>query len=432
MPTMDGYCNDAPALATDGHVSLQPGRRAVAAIERRRKKRETDRMAQRASRERIKRRIASLEEMVTQLKAALGSSDALSTVEEIVKLKEENAKLRADLEKVTSKEIIKTRQAAAAQEQADISGYATSDDGSSSDIISLDTIIVQEASSLQKPERELDTADSIQSTTNPSKCSSLTTRPQSPVDQSLDPLYGLIDFDPACIFWNKPKHRTPNLYRDSPLILSDREKWHLSNDVYIRALESYKKWPYDYEPSFSHKPYAAIMEGWDILDEEERSHPVWEGLRWIDERVFGSWQSKAHRIAIMLIKQRLMTYLINPTKANLDRVPPFLRPRPSQEHIAHPLIIEFLIWPALRERLVFHHQRYSDGTFSRAYSLYLRFHWPFPDSYILVKYPDCNCYRVSELFERYAFDVKNWAMTEEFFQEMEEMRLDIPSVQNFK
>ncbi|KAH8807243.1 hypothetical protein F5884DRAFT_788818 [Xylogone sp. PMI_703] len=427
---MDRYNDDGSILRTVDRTHLAAAHRTAAAIERRRKKRETDRMAQRASRERTKRKITLLEETVAQLKAAIGSNGVLPTVEEIVKLKEENAQLKADLERVTSKAgVTDSRQTPRArEEQADMNEYASPNDAFS-DVDFSDTIIVSGNASLEKHEYG---SNEIQSATNTSSSGSLTARPNWSRYQSPDPLLDLIDFDPACIFWTRPSPQTSNLYPDSPIILSDREKWHLSNDVYIRALESYKKWSHNYEPSFSHKPYAAIMEGWDILDEDERSHPVWEGLRWVDERVFGSWQSKAQRVAIMLIKQRLMTYLSNPTKANLERVPSFLRPRPSQEHIAHPLIIEFLIWPGLRERLVFHHQRYSDGAFSRAYSLYLRFHWPFPDSYILVNYPDCNCYRISELFERYACDVRNWAMAEEFFEDMAEMRLDIPSVQSFK
>lgn len=60
-------------------------------------------MAQRASRERIKYRILYLEEMIDQLQAVLGNRDALSAVETIVKLKQENAKLRRELEQATFK-----------------------------------------------------------------------------------------------------------------------------------------------------------------------------------------------------------------------------------------------------------------------------------------------------------------------------------------
>lgn len=91
------------------------------------------------------------------------------------------------------------------------------------------------------------------------------------------------------------------------------------------------------------------------------------------------------------------------------------------------LLNNFIYRPALRERLVFHHKCYSDGALSRAYTSHIRFHWPFPDALIMAN--DC---KLSDLFEHYAFDINNWAMEEEFFTELAEMREDIPSVKIFK
>lgn len=60
-------------------------------------------MAQRANRERTRYRIASLEEQVVQLQAVVASKDVLAIVEEVVKLKQENEKLKSVIGKPSDK-----------------------------------------------------------------------------------------------------------------------------------------------------------------------------------------------------------------------------------------------------------------------------------------------------------------------------------------
>lgn len=101
--------------------------------------------------------------------------------------------------------------------------------------------------------------------------------------------------------------------------------------------------------------------------------------------------------------------------------------RPSQETIQHPAVIDFLIWPGLRDRLVFSHKRYtSTGDFSAAFCENLHFNWPFSDDEILLFDQVSQTYRISPLFEEYAFDMKNWTMNEGFFEKYVEMKHDIP------
>jgi hypothetical protein len=90
-------------------------------------------------------------------------------------------------------------------------------------------------------------------------------------------------------------------------------------------------------------------------------------------------------------------------------------------------VIDFLIWPGLRDRLVFSHKRYTKtGDFSAAFCEYLRFHWPFSDDDILVFDQVTQSYVISPLFEQYAFELNNWTMDEGFFEKYGEMKYDIP------
>lgn len=92
------------------------------------------------------------------------------------------------------------------------------------------------------------------------------------------------------------------------------------------------------------------------------------------------------------------------------------------------LLLTNLPRPGLRDRLVFSHRRYTlTGDFSAAFCEHMNFNWPFPDDQILLFDRLSQTYRISPLFEEYAFDMKNWTMDEAFFEKYMEMRHDIPS-----
>ena len=109
-------------------------------------------------------------------------------------------------------------------------------------------------------------------------------------------------------------------------IAADVDKWEVSNGAFIQCLDSVKKQTASTVELDLHVPFKAAIWGWDNVGPEAQ-HPVWNALRQVDQRVFGTWTCKAQRIALMYVCQTLIQYRENPTKENLDRVPVFLRPR---------------------------------------------------------------------------------------------------------
>lgn len=137
---------------------------------------------------------------------------------------------------------------------------------------------------------------------------------------------------------------TPNLLHlpQSLTVVPDHAKWTTSNDAFVfgitRSLASSKTSPTQRIPEViadSHAAYKAILWGKNRLEregeggdgEKERGHPLWAALRQVDERVFGEWNRKAQRVAMMFVCQRVLLYKCNPCKETLERVPSFLRPR---------------------------------------------------------------------------------------------------------
>jgi hypothetical protein len=109
-------------------------------------------------------------------------------------------------------------------------------------------------------------------------------------------------------------------------IASDEDKWHISNSAFIGCLDSVKKHKGSSSTLDLEVPFKAALWGWDNVGPEAQ-HPVWNALRQVDQRVFGSWKSKSQRIALMFVCQTLIQYRENPTKENLERVPTWFRPR---------------------------------------------------------------------------------------------------------
>ncbi|KIW34561.1 uncharacterized protein PV07_01338 [Cladophialophora immunda] len=208
-------------------------------------------------------------------------------------------------------------------------------------------------------------------------------------------------------------------------VAPDVDKWHVSNGAFISCLDSVKQHTASTATLDMHVPFKAAIWGWDNVGPEAQ-HPVWNALRQVDQRVFGTWTSKAQRIALMYVCQTLIQYRENPTRENLERVPVFLRPRPSQERVQHPAVIDFLIWPGLRDRLVFEHKKYtSTGDFSAAFVENFNFYWPYSDRDIFAYNPVQNRYEVSKIFLEYAYNFKNWTMKPGFFKKFPEMQHDI-------
>lgn len=140
---------------------------------------------------------------------------------------------------------------------------------------------------------------------------------------------------------------------------------------------------------------------------------------------------------------------MNPTPENLKALPTWLRPRPSQVNVTHPLVIDLLLWsvlgtstdpdpllificrPGLRDRLVFEHTNYTKtGEFSSFYCNHLCFDWPFPETEIYAFEARENRFRLSPKFMEYALDLNRWSMDRAFLARYPEMKHDIPAYED--
>ncbi|KAI1610163.1 hypothetical protein EDD36DRAFT_316837 [Exophiala viscosa] len=416
------------------------------------RKRIQDRLAQRATRERTKNRISFLEQRLSSLEAGDKQGEIASLTRIVDNLQNDNHRLRNALLKMRNtidQAILTTDDQSKDSKSLKPCGCSALSECACSQEAITPTPVEQPDPPIDEQIVD-DRHNSV--STDTSEVTDLVNAngsgtgldiafPQPAATGGLTGLENFFDFNPDTLLemfemgpssmqgWGATATPSPFDYRfpaaETVKVAPDEDKWHVSNGAFISAMDSIKEPVMTNTELDLHVPFKAAIWGWDNIGPEAQ-HPVWQALRQVDQRVFGTWTSKAQRVALMYVCQTLLQYRENPTKENLARVPVFLRPRPSQEKIQHPAVIDFLIWPSLRDRLVFEHKKYTaTGTFSAAFVENFNFHWPYSDRDIFAYNPTTNRYEVSKLFLEYAYNFKNWTMKPGFFKKFPEMQHDI-------
>ncbi|KAE9379670.1 hypothetical protein N431DRAFT_478623 [Stipitochalara longipes BDJ] len=170
--------------------------------------------------------------------------------------------------------------------------------------------------------------------------------------------------------------------------------------------------------------FKAVIEGWDTLSIQEQSNPILRILRDIDQ-VFPRLD-RTSRVAFMYKSHMNLKYHLNPEERNLEQMPQWQRPRHSQSTKQHPIAIDFFVWPSLRDRLIeTHHEYFATSDFSKYFCNHYKFSWPFPfeDTYTYCK--ESNTYQLSPVFERYHRDLKYWGVEKPFLEKFPELAQDI-------
>lgn len=133
----------------------------------------------------------------------------------------------------------------------------------------------------------------------------LYTPPVSEISPSFDfvPYAGINNFE-AALACGTPEQ----LYLGKvPGVVPDHEKWRTSDEAFIFGINKTRKMSQAETAIInSHAAYKAILWGCDVREERERQHPLWLALRQVDEKVFGNWQRKAQKVAMMFVCQRML------------------------------------------------------------------------------------------------------------------------------
>ncbi|KAL4876872.1 hypothetical protein BJY04DRAFT_199374 [Aspergillus karnatakaensis] len=168
----------------------------------------------------------------------------------------------------------------------------------------------------------------------------------------------------------------------------------------------------------------AVVQGWDAVGHLYPLDPVWNMLRTADEAVWRTCGA-VERVAVLRVVSLMLRYLSDPSENNLSHLPRFMRQRPSQHRIVHKPLIDFVVWPALRERLILYpHQHCSEKFWSMFWTCF-RFIWPYRLQDTFVQQGQTGMYRFSDAFTKCFYNLDNWTMTPDFLREFPDLEPDV-------
>ncbi|KAI1003173.1 hypothetical protein K3495_g5033 [Podosphaera aphanis] len=128
---------------------------------------------------------------------------------------------------------------------------------------------------------------------------------------------------------------------------------------------------------------------------------------------FKGLSSLPERVAIFYSMFLLMRWIINPTQANYDRLPFWMCPRASQLFELHPIWIDFLPFPQLRDVLVRNCQHdYPFDVFFIPFTKALSLNWAYADKDCLLRID--GELTLNPVFETHLRDLQNWTLGPSF------------------
>jgi hypothetical protein len=110
----------------------------------------------------------------------------------------------------------------------------------------------------------------------------------------------------------------------------------------------------------------------------------------------------------------VMRWHVCPTQDNYERLPMWLRPTSWQILTPHPIWIDHLPWPEMREELVQHYHRYPFENFFVPFTKTMSVNWPHAPMDIFLPRQGQRDLRISPQFEAHMRDITNWSLGSSF------------------
>ncbi|KAK1763982.1 hypothetical protein QBC33DRAFT_572924 [Phialemonium atrogriseum] len=118
------------------------------------------------------------------------------------------------------------------------------------------------------------------------------------------------------------------------------------------------------------------------------------------------------KLAFFYLMCQTMRWQISPTKENYFAMPTWLRPTVTQIAVPHAIWIDNIPWPSVRDVLIENADKYPFEVFSEQYSQRVTVNWPFD---VLDAVSDLDNEAVlHSIFEKHIRNLKNWTVSAEF------------------
>lgn len=159
-------------------------------------------------------------------------------------------------------------------------------------------------------------------------------------------------------------------------------------------------------------PYPSVS---SLLNPQKSvySHPVSKVFTDI-LRTFPDIASLPEQVAVLYVMFLLMRWQIYPTQENHDRLPDWFAPRPIQLLQAHPAWMDYVPWPAMRDRIIASHQDYPFDSWFIPFTRGLSVNWPYEATDCLLSTAESDDLVINPVFERHMRNLSNWSLGQIF------------------
>lgn len=162
----------------------------------------------------------------------------------------------------------------------------------------------------------------------------------------------------------------------------------------------------------------AVAHGWPLVEQRYQLDPAWGIIRQIDQEIFFCC-GPIERLGILrIMRLKLLQQMTTSNRQQIQAlIPPYMHSRPLQEFVEHPRIIDYFVWPELREFLILNADKTgASNQIAAAFVSSLRFLWPFDLGDAWTRNRHTGLYSYSKLFDEYFNDIRSWSLTGDFFE----------------
>ncbi|KAH7161009.1 hypothetical protein EDB81DRAFT_714102 [Dactylonectria macrodidyma] len=167
----------------------------------------------------------------------------------------------------------------------------------------------------------------------------------------------------------------------------------------------------------------AIVEGWNSVEDKGNMVELWCKLRKLDELAWHKCRP-TERLAVLRSICLMIEYHNDPSPRRQAALPRWLWIRPSQT-LPHSRAVDFFAWPALRERFVFFQHQYCANLFWHLFQSNLRILWPFDFRDTYMQNAETGRFQLSPHFKECIGELSSWTMEAGFFKQFPELYDDI-------
>lgn len=176
-----------------------------------------------------------------------------------------------------------------------------------------------------------------------------------------------------------------------------------------------------------HVTITVVTKGWSYARENYFLDKQWETLE-TSNRELAPYHSVVERMAFFWILCLGMKWKAGAQMGLLIVVPGFLSNCDVQRSIAHPAIVDYFPWPALRQRLVLNQKLYCTDTFFLPYMKHIRFRWAYERQTAIDVHNETMMTFSSEFTQRLD-DLARWSIDSDLLSAFPELAHDCPTYQ---